>query len=61
MEKRNLPFGLLKAVRLCFTFGVNAAPNHVNPGADWRLMLWLPSYGFCVAATSVFSQMKKLP
>ena len=24
-------------------------------------MLWLPSYGLCAAATSVFSQMKKLP
>ena len=34
MEKRNLPFGALKAVRLYFTFGVKAAPNHVSPGAD---------------------------
>ena len=34
MAKRNLPFGLLKAVRLNFVFGVKAAPNQVCPGAD---------------------------
>src|SRR5208283_1180612 len=41
-------------------FGVKAIPVQPSP-ASLRLISLVPSYGFCVAATIVLAQMKKLP